>query len=70
MVNILGRVPFRSRGRRRTVAFRRPAFDAAGTWIGTVNGGGAVFDIDGVQIGVVWPHGEIVDYHGTRIGHV
>lgn len=53
----------------RTVAGRRPVYDEAGAWLGSVNGAGGVYDTDGVQIGVAWPNGEIVDFHGVRIGH-
>lgn len=69
MVHILDGAFVRGlQGRERAVAGRRPAFDEAGAWVGSVSPCGAVYDADDVQIGVAWPNGEIVDFHGTRIG--
>ena len=53
----------------RAVAGRRPVYDEAGEWIGSVNRAGGVYDTDGVQISVAWPNGEIVDFRGVWIGH-
>ena len=70
MIHIVHRAPARSVDGQERATAARPVFDDAGTWIGTVNSGGAVHDADGVQMGVQWPNGEIVDFRGVRIGRL